>query len=161
MPPPPHSLHRLLIRWCWQMLAPPHSLHVLLRRWCEHRLRGFLFTVSALAAPASSRPFRLRTPLPPAPTASVGPASMPTVVRGEKRAGGETAGLAVSFGIREWRRTGRGGSCSQAFTARRELQPEQRAPRGCEKRKTEGPGAPAPPHQEPGRDVDHVGGNVL
>ena len=31
---PPHSLHRLLIRWCWQMLAPPHSLHRLLRRWC-------------------------------------------------------------------------------------------------------------------------------
>jgi hypothetical protein len=22
---PPHSLHLLLMRWCWQMLAPPHS----------------------------------------------------------------------------------------------------------------------------------------
>ena len=34
---PPHSLHWLLRRWCWQMLAPPHSLHWLLRRWCWHR----------------------------------------------------------------------------------------------------------------------------
>jgi hypothetical protein len=25
---PPHSLHWLLWRWCWQMPAPPHSLHV-------------------------------------------------------------------------------------------------------------------------------------
>ena len=34
MPATPHSLHRLLMRWCWQMPAPPHSLHVLLMRWC-------------------------------------------------------------------------------------------------------------------------------
>jgi hypothetical protein len=27
---PPHSLHLLLMRWCWQMLASQHSLHVLL-----------------------------------------------------------------------------------------------------------------------------------
>ena len=30
---PPHSLHSLLSRWCWQMPAPPHSLHLLLWRW--------------------------------------------------------------------------------------------------------------------------------
>ena len=35
---PPHSLHLLLCRWCWQMLAPPHSLHLLLCRWCWQRL---------------------------------------------------------------------------------------------------------------------------
>ena len=34
---PPHSLHLLLMRWCWQMLAPPHSLHLLLMRWCWQR----------------------------------------------------------------------------------------------------------------------------
>ena len=33
-----HSLHRLLTRWCGQMLAPPHSLHVLPRRWCGQML---------------------------------------------------------------------------------------------------------------------------
>jgi hypothetical protein len=35
---PPHSLHWLLSRWCWQMLAPPHSLHWLLWRWCWQML---------------------------------------------------------------------------------------------------------------------------
>ena len=35
---PPHSLHMLLSRWCWQMLASPHSLHVLLSRWCGQML---------------------------------------------------------------------------------------------------------------------------
>ena len=35
---PPHSLHVLLMRWCWQMLAPPHSLHLFLSRWCGQRL---------------------------------------------------------------------------------------------------------------------------
>ena len=34
----PHSLHLLLSRWCWQMLAPPHSVHLLLRRWCGQML---------------------------------------------------------------------------------------------------------------------------
>jgi len=38
MPAPPHSLHVLLVRWCWQMLATPHSLHLLLSRWCWQML---------------------------------------------------------------------------------------------------------------------------
>jgi len=32
------SMHRLLCRWCSQMLPPPQSLHVLLRRWCSQML---------------------------------------------------------------------------------------------------------------------------
>jgi hypothetical protein len=34
LPAPPHSLHWLLWRWCWQMLPLPHSLNLLLWRWC-------------------------------------------------------------------------------------------------------------------------------
>jgi len=41
-PPPTHSLHWLLLRWCWQKLAPLHSLHLLLWRWCGQTLRSFL-----------------------------------------------------------------------------------------------------------------------
>ena len=36
MLPPPHSLHVLILRRCWQMLDPPHSLHWLLSRLCSH-----------------------------------------------------------------------------------------------------------------------------
>ena len=32
------SLHLLLSRWCWQMLAPPHSMHLLLSLWCGQML---------------------------------------------------------------------------------------------------------------------------
>ncbi len=35
---PPHSLHVLLMRWCWQISAPPHFLHLLLWRWCWQML---------------------------------------------------------------------------------------------------------------------------
>ena len=38
MPAPPHSLHRLLSRWCWQMLAPPRSLNLFILRWCGQML---------------------------------------------------------------------------------------------------------------------------
>ena len=34
----PHSLHVLLMRWCWHKPAPPHSLHWLLMRWCGQML---------------------------------------------------------------------------------------------------------------------------
>ena len=37
MLPPPHSLHRLHLRWCSQMLAPRHSLQLLRMRWCSHK----------------------------------------------------------------------------------------------------------------------------
>ena len=35
---PPQSLHLLLWRLCWQMLAPPQSLQLLLRRLCWQML---------------------------------------------------------------------------------------------------------------------------
>ena len=34
MLPPPHSLHWLLMRLCWQMPSPPQSLHWFLIRLC-------------------------------------------------------------------------------------------------------------------------------
>jgi hypothetical protein len=73
--PPPHSLHSLLLRWCWHRLAPPHSLHRLLWRWCGQTLRGFFFFAApAPAALASSRLPRLRVLLLPTRAASSGPA---------------------------------------------------------------------------------------
>ena len=63
---PPHSLHVLLMRWCWQMLAPPHSLHWLLMRWCGQTLRGFL----RAAPPAVSASSRLRRLLAPSQAAA-------------------------------------------------------------------------------------------
>ena len=38
MPSPPQSLHWFLIRLCWQMPAPPHSLNWLLIRACWQML---------------------------------------------------------------------------------------------------------------------------
>jgi hypothetical protein len=57
------------------MLAPPHSLHRLLWRWCGHTLRGFFFfEAPAPAASASSRLRRLRVLLLPTCAVSSGTA---------------------------------------------------------------------------------------
>ena len=62
MPPPPHSLHRLLTRLCSQISDPPHSLHRLLLRLCSHRLTS--------SSHCPGLPPRPRSPLPLLPPSS-------------------------------------------------------------------------------------------
>ena len=106
MPDPPHSLHVLLRRWCWQMLAPPHSLHwflirwcgqipapphslqSLLRRWCWHSLPRSVFCLSPPSVPSAAAPGppsrdRLAArPVPAAPPAArLPPARLPPAPR--------------------------------------------------------------------------------
>jgi hypothetical protein len=92
---PPHSLHLLCWRWCWQMLdppallacapdalvradaRPPHSLHVRLWHWCGQTLVGFLCSAPP-AAPASSRLRRLLAPPPAASSSECAARSSPS-----------------------------------------------------------------------------------
>jgi len=50
------SLHLLLRRWCWQMLAPPHPLYLLLWRWCWQMLAPALLACAPLALVLADRP---------------------------------------------------------------------------------------------------------
>ena len=84
MPSPPQSLHWFLIRLCWQMPAPPHSLHLLLCRLCSHcpdfppRARFSRARFSAPLSPPSSPSgaARLLLPSPESPLCSF-PALLP------------------------------------------------------------------------------------
>ena len=70
---PPHSLHLLLSRWCWQMLAPPHSLHVLHSRWCWQM--SLLLVAPSDVAPAAAPDPLGQTRFPALPVVSVPPAA--------------------------------------------------------------------------------------